>query len=345
MSFIYFIQEHLHLRVHHGGTGNADADSIWLRSGYVPIEFPHRENFSIGAKIRRGMYLYSMNSRIRKNDVVVFQFPLYAGMNKLLIRLLLRKKVRVVCFITDIDGLKDGDPVKLKKEIGFLRQFQNFIVHNAAMKSWLLEAVPGSRSATINFFDFLAPPFYGQRQLTGELVFAGNLPKSLFLEKLDELKHPLRLNIYGPGLTTGMRMQTSISYKGVIDPYLLPGKVEGSFGLVWDGDSIHGSGGVFGDYMHYITHHKVSLYILAGLPIICYSGAGAARLIEAFGIGLLIDNLEQVAERIGKVEADQYQQMRVNMKPLADLISTGKCLANAMEEMLTTMRLPDNREP
>jgi hypothetical protein len=344
MSLIYYIQEHLHLRVHHGGTGNADADAIWLRLGYLPLEFPDRENFSLIAKIRRSLYLLTMFRRIRKNDIMVFQFPLYAGMSKLLVRLLLRKKVTMVCFITDIDGLKDGDSEKLKREIRGLRQFRYFIVHNEVMKNWLTETIPGARSACISFFDFLASSFEGHRQPLKEIVFAGNLSKSLFLEKLDELKPQLRWNVYGPGFTSGMRSQHCISYKGVMDARSLPDQVEGSFGLVWDGDSIHGRGGNFGGYMIYITHHKVSLYILAGLPIICYRGAGSAGLIEHYGIGLLIEDLNQLSLVIDQVDEKQYQQMRTNMKPLATRISSGKCLSDAMQDILMAIQHPEIRK-
>ncbi len=341
MSSMYFIQEHLHLRVYHGGTGNADADRIWLQLGYLPLEFPGRESFSIGAKIRRVAYLFKQMLRIHKKDLVVFQFPLYAGMSKLLVQLLLRKKVRMVCFITDIDGLKDGDPLKLKREISFLRQFRYFVVHNPAMKSWLLQTAPGSKAACINFFDFLAVPFGQDRRPAREVVFAGNLSKSLFLEKIDALKAEVRWNVYGPGLTPMMQAQSSIDYKGVEEPYKLPAKAEGSFGLVWDGDSIHGAGGVFGDYMQYITHHKVSLYILAGLPVICYSKAGSAGLIKKFGIGLLLDDLSGLAALIDQVNTEEYHRMRENMQSLAARISNGKCLGDAMEEILHAIRKDD----
>ncbi len=338
MSLVYFIQEHLHLRVPHGGTGNADADRIWLQLGYLPVEFPGRESFSIGTKIRRFAFLLQQLRRIRKNDLVVFQFPLYAGVNKLLVQLLVRRKVSVICFITDIDGLKDGDPLKLKHEIRYLRQFRYFVVHNPAMKNWLLQTVPDADAVCINFFDFLAKPDHKDRKPSRKIVFAGNLPKSLFLEKIDALNGQVRWNVYGPGVTPMMQAQTSIDYKGVVDPYELPSNVEGSFGLVWDGDSIHGAGGIFGDYMQYITHHKVSLYILAGLPVICYSKAGSAELIKKYGIGLLIDDLSRLTALIDSVNDQEYTRMRENMRLLAGRISKGKCLGDAMKEIIAGIR-------
>jgi hypothetical protein len=334
MSLIYFIQEHLHRRVPHGGTGNADADRIWLNAGYVPVEFPDRENFSVAAKFRRAFYLYKMIRLIGKTDRLIFQYPLYAGMSKMLVRLLLSKQVKLICFITDIDGLKDGDEEKLKRDIAFFRHFSHFIVHNVAMKNWLDLQVTHSVSTMINFFDFFATPFAGNRKISNELVFAGNLSKSLFLERLDELQQPLRWNIYGQGITEKMRTQACIFYKGVIEPYLLPAKIEGSFGIVWDGDSIHGSGGVFGKYMQYISHHKISLYILAGLPIICYRHAGASEIILDYGIGLLVDDLAQVPQLIEKLDEAGYQQMRTNMQALAVRIAKGECLATATRQIL-----------
>ena len=343
MSLIYFIQEHLHLRVHHGGTGNADADRIWLQAGHLPVEFPGRENFSIGTKIRRLVYLLKQLRKIRNEDILVFQFPLYAGMNKLLVQLLIRKKVRMICFITDIDGLKDGDPLKLKREIRFFKQFRFFIVHNPVMKNWLLQFVPDAEAVCINFFDFLAIPCEKPRIPDAQIVFAGNLSKSLFLEKIDLLNSKVLWNVYGPGITPRMLAQTSIVYKGIVEPHEMPSLAEGAFGLVWDGDSVQGAGGVFGEYMQYITHHKVSLYVLAGLPVICYSKAGSAGLIEKYGLGLLIDDLNGLAALLARVSDEQYQQMRENMRRLADRISTGKCLGEAMEEICSKIRQPGAR--
>ena len=51
-------------------------------------------------------------------------------------------------------------------------------------------------------------------------------------------------------------------------PDELPSALEGSFGLVWDGDSSKTCSGVFGEYLRYNNSHKASLYLASGFPII-----------------------------------------------------------------------------
>ena len=129
----------------------------------------------------------------------------------------------------------------------------------------------------------------GDRALSRDIVFAGNLEKSVFLEKLGELASPgngLHFYLYGPGCTEKMRSQENATWMGIEKPYDLPAKLKGSFGLLWDGESIGEPGGSLGDYMRYISHHKLSLYILSGLPLIVPEIAGSATMVEKYKIGI-----------------------------------------------------------
>jgi len=332
----YFIQEHLERKVNHGGIGNADAEKIFLQLGCRPILFPAHFDFSFIGKVKRLIYLLVSLFSIPAGSVVFFQFPLYARMNTLLVNYLRKKANRhLVCFITDIDGLKDANSLLLEREIYLLKQFDYFIVHNHAMKEWLASQIKPKSVAEIEFFDFLAKPFSGNRKKLKQIVFAGNLSKSLFLEQLDQLQNSqdLLFNIYGPGVTTMMQAQKCASYKGSYEPYILPSLVEGSFGLVWDGNSITDNGGSIFDYMKYISHHKISLYILAGLPIIIYSEAGAAHLILKYKIGMLVKTLHDINEVMGQISERDYENMRTNMNILSGRISNGECLSDAVAKI------------
>ena len=331
----YFIQEHLHREVFHGGIGNIDAEKIFLKKGYTAIQFPCRDSFSLWAKLRRAIYLVKSYASVKADAVIVFQFPLYAGMHKLLIRLLKRwKKAPVICFITDIDGIKDGDPVKLEKEKKSLQGFSDFIVHNREMKKWLQQVVPGSRIQEIEFFDFLTTPVSVQRTKSNTIVFAGNLGKSSFLEKLDTLQAnapSLHFMLYGTGVSEKTTAAANVTYKGVHDPHHLASYLEGSFGLVWDGDGIEDCSGPLGEYMQYISHNKLSLYIVAGLPVITAKKAASAYLIEKYRIGVTVNSLVEIPAAINSIDEETYQTMINNTKALALKITQGECLGNALD--------------
>ena len=333
----FFIQEHMDGTVYHGSIGNTDVERVFLANGIEPISFPHHNSFSLWAKVARIAHLFKLFFQLRRGAIVFFQHPLYAGMNKLLLKLLrYQKKVTIVCFITDISGLKFGNDSLLKKEIKLFQAFRYFIVHNDAMQEWLRTHVPGHRAAQIRFFDFLTEPASIQRTNTLSVAFAGNLAKSSFLEKMDVVgsKCPsLSFNLYGPHVTVAMQGFPNVTYKGVVEPYSLPQVLEGSFGLIWDGDGIERPDGSMGHYMQYITHHKTSLYILSHMPLIVYEQAGSASLVKRYHIGFTIRDLFEIEEKLKQLPAEEYRQMCDNTRMLARQIASGGCLTNALQEI------------
>ncbi len=339
MAEKYFIQQYLGQHYQHGGAGLVDAERILLNEGYRPLVLPHQQSFSWLAKGSRLFSLFKIVLRVRKGADIVFLYPGYARLAQLLVRLLLRyrKDTRLICFLTDIDGIKDGDDGKLKKEISFFKRLKYFIVHNERMKQWLNENVGGVQSVETDFFDFLASPSVQPRTISPNIVFAGNLSKSQFLEQMGLIQQEqpdLHFDIYGPHQTLEMLAQPNLSWHGVDDPYGLPQKLKGSFGLLWDGTSIRGMDGSIGRYMKYISHHKLSLYILSGLPIIVPAASAGEYLVKKYKIGVAVNNISGIEEAINALSEDQYQQMRKNMQPLAKKISTGGCLKDALQKLL-----------
>src|ERR1700754_1739561 len=103
----YFIQQYSQQDYQHGGIGYVDAEKILLARGYTPVLFPHQDDFSFKAKFNRFLFLLKTVSRIKKGSTVVFLYPVYAAMNRMLVRRLSRKGIKLICFIADINGLKD----------------------------------------------------------------------------------------------------------------------------------------------------------------------------------------------------------------------------------------------
>ena len=321
----------------HGGVGPADAESILLSRGFKPILFPYHYSFSFKAKIARLFFLFKIFFSIKRNSVVFFLFPVYARMNMVLLKWLTRKNVQIVCYIADIEGIRDGNKMFLKKEVNFFKRFKYFIVHNGRMNEWLYKNVPGVyKAALIQFFDFPAEPFAGRRHLSFDVVYAGNLAKGLFLEKLQSLskrKTPLQFHLYGPGITEKM-LSKNVSWHGIEPPYHLPEKLIGSFGLIWDGTDIESLSGSMGNYIRYNSPHKLSLYILSKLPIIVAAAAATAPLIEEFKIGFTVDDLNEIEGKIRTISESDYLEMQMNMEPLAKKIREGGFLNGAIDEIV-----------
>ncbi len=306
-----------------------------MRKGFQPVLFPCLDGFSILAKLRRTWFLFKTVFSLPAGALFVIQFPVYPRLHQSLVRLLARRKqVNVICFIADIDGLKTADAQLLEREKTTYRSFQYFIVHNEAMEQWIRQVVPGCRVTQIGFFDFLTTPVVQERRPSADIVFAGNLAKSRFLWQLEQLQaSPLRFLLYGPYEATADRWPANTRYEGVYEPYRLPAQLAGSYGLVWDGDSIEQAGGPLGDYMAYISHHKLSLYLLAGLPIITARKAASAALVAQYGIGYAVDSLQEITALIAGIDDSTYQQLVANTRTLAQQISQGKRLGDALDRI------------
>jgi hypothetical protein len=338
---IYFISEHSNESVWHGGIGPVDIEKILTSNNAIPIRFPHHFDFSIKAKIARFRYLIRTSFAVERGSVVVFQHPLYARMDKLLIHILrLRKTVAIVCLIDDIDGLKDGDDKVLKTEMRSFRRYKYFIVHNPNMNAWLKSFHRAARSTFLQCFDFLTSNEGYHRTKTNTIVFAGNLAKSKFLELLHiwlSKNQTVFINLYGPGISDAMLVAKNVIHKGVHLPHSLPPMIEGSFGLIWDGDDIEQPAGSLGNYMHYINHHKLSLYIVCNLPLIVHENTGSAELIRKFNIGFTVKSLFEIEDKIHELSETEYEIMVRNTRELAKEITAGNCLQKALGEIVSVI--------
>ena len=335
---IYYISEHSNQELNHGGIGPADIETVLVRNGAIPIRFPFHFDFSLKAKVARFYYLIKMLFRIRSNSVVVFQHPLYARINILLLKLLqLRKSVTLVCLVADIDGLKDGNENLLQREKHFFKNYKYFILHNPAMGDWFKTFHPTAVCSFLTCFDFLTKETTQPRSKSNRIVFAGNLQKSRFLNNLDtwlEKNRSLQLNLYGPHISDEMLKDSRVEYKGLHQAYALPDLLEGSFGLIWDGEGIEQPDGSLGNYMRYISHHKLSLYIISHLPVILYEKAGSADMVKKFNIGLTVNSLFEIENKINELPEAEYNRMVRNTYDLAKEITSGNCFRKALESLL-----------
>jgi len=333
----YFIQEHLHKKnLQHGSIGNVDAEKLLVQKGYEPLVFPCMYDFSIKAKLKRFAYLLKTFLAIPSGAIVVIQFPLDATLHRILVNLLQWKKVHIICFITDLEGMPQGNAQLLQTELRLLRRYSFFLVHNAAMAEWLQKTVPNCTYAEIEFFDFLATPVSLHQQKNYQVLFAGNLQKSAFVDKLGKLQAScpaVQFMLYGPDYAPSSGKPLNVVYKGGYEAYALVHHLQGSFGLVWDGNSIDGCTGSYGEYLALNSPHKLSLYMLAGLPLIVPAMSAGAQLVKKYRIGYTIERLHDLQTLIDSIDEATYQQMIENMRPLAARIAAGKCLGDALAVM------------
>ena len=113
--------------------------------------------------------------------------------------------------------------------------------------------------------------------------------------------------------------------------------IRGSFGLVWNGNSIHECAGHFGQYLLYNNPHKTSLYLLCGLPIIIWDKAAIATVIKERRLGICISSLEELDVKLRDLSEEDYQLMVKNVAEIRDRIMSGGFLKSAMEKALASL--------
>lgn len=310
---------------HAGNKARADVDRIFRDRGYQIVEnFAETQFKSLGEKI---MYVANPKTWIKifktlqtRNQNLAIQFPTYSNaldrwtMNRV------RRQNRTLLLVHDVNALRD---LSETSSIDDLNSATIAIVHNSKMRSALENLGVKSRMIDLQLFDYLLAEIpKPERKKSNQIVFAGNLGKSKFLQ------HNINLDfqLYGIGWSSGY------NYRGSFPPDEIPFKLEGSFGLIWDGDSVETCEGSFGKYLRVNNPHKLSLYIAAKLPPITWSQAAIADFILEHEIGFTVDSLHQIPHVIENISDDRYLQFLKNLEDLQRKVARGFFTNKALDQ-------------
>ena len=335
-----------------------DVNKICESMGMKPINFPKFPNEY--SKLRKRLWLYTvvpMNwmkvlLRAKKDDVVFFQHPMYA--NRLItpmvngIRKL--KKCRFVALIHDLESLRKGiggvvgykqDREEYSDSV-MLGSFDKIICHNPSMRAYMLEhGFSEEKLITLEIFDYLCEDNGRKAELAQQpsIAVAGNLAptKSGYVYDMDV--SDICLNLYGIHFDpAAFQDKQNVSYKGAFHPDALPASLEGSFGLVWDGPVSSTCAGNTGEYLKYNNPHKTSLYLASNLPVIIWSQAALASLITENGLGIAVDSLDQIADAVGKLSAEDYQKMAENVHAMGEKLRGGYFFRTAAQQSINDLK-------
>lgn len=278
--------------------------------------------------------------QIKNNSIVATQYPI-TTVNYLFIYFIKFAHFRGIKFITiihDINALREqASQEDIQKELKILSAYHGIVVHNSIMEKWLVENGLRKKVKTIPliFFDYITPPqklaAAPDTPIVNEIAFAGHLAKSEFVYKLDNIKN-WKFHIYGGDFDLRKNSNINTIWKGEFSPDEVVHKLEGSFGLVWDGSEASDLQKCrFGNYMYYNNPFKFSLYLAAGLPVIAPENAAIAKAIEKYQIGFLINNLADLDEII--INDSQYAAMKKNVKAIQKDIIAGNFLHKAVTRL------------
>ena len=331
-----------------GNKARNDVEEIVVREGYSPLLLMVDDWYQMGtirAQRHKAKALSKAISKLKEGDQLLIQFPMlhHSFFTTHLVKRIQRKGVKVHFIIHDLEVLRyanlDTVPLKHKirvhlQESSLLKQADGLIAHNPVMKSVLVDkGISEKKIVSLGIFDYLIPNYQDKEDLSkeGAIIVAGNLAQ----EKagyLYELPARPAYNLYGVGFDESRKLSNA-TYFGSFLPDELPSALEGSFGLVWDGDSSKTCSGVFGEYLRYNNSHKASLYLASGFPIIVWGQSALANFVLEKECGISVESLLDLEEVLDNLSQEEYQDLVKNAKAVGQKIREGSYLLSALQAL------------
>lgn len=271
---------------------------------------------------------------IKEGDVVVIQDFYLKHMQYIATESLVRK-AKVVFLIHDIQCIRFNIQTK---EVEQLNNATLLLVHTEAMKNKLQELGITTPMKVLTLFDYYSKePMQTPNDILkrkNDIVFAGNLAKSVFLHELgnETVNSSIHFRLYGILGDMNISSHHSFVYNGVFKP-ANTANITGGWGLVWDGDSIDSCTGDLGQYLRYNASHKTSLYLACGIPLIVWEQSALADTVRKEKIGITVKNLHDIEKQIATVSDDDYATMIQNARSTGMRLRNGYYLEEALKDL------------
>lgn len=339
---------------HAGGKARKDINQLLQSEGAknidIPVKNEEREEANLFRKV--GYHFCSLRRWInqlkamKKGDTLYVQFPIadHFIFQGFVFEWLKRRGIKVVLMIHDLTLLREvfGDDVSLKEKIRLhleekaaLKKCSKMIVHNYRMKNYLSKMhIDQNKMIKLRIFDYLIPDWDEQRaskrvlDRTMPVMIAGNLNRS----KAGYVYHlPSECDFHLYGVNYNGPQNASKRYLGAFLPEELPYVMQGSFGLVWDGETSETCSGVYGKYLQINNPHKTSLYLASGIPVIIWEKAALADFIKKQKVGLTVKSLNDLNHIMETITEDEYREMLANARKLSEKLRSGYFTKHALD--------------
>lgn len=274
---------------------------------------------------------------LQKDDVLFLQYPV-------------KKYFSFLCHVAHLKGAKTVSQIHdlgsfrrkkltIQKEINRLSNSDYIIASNEKMKGWLEEHGLQKPVGALGLFDYRSeskcPEEVTEREQV-KVVYAGalSMKKNSFLIELSKTLSHWQLLVCGnkEGLQ-GLQNNPLITYQGFVPSEEFIKHIDADFGLVWDGDSLDGCSGEYGQYLKWNSPHKVSFYLRAGLPLIIWKEAAVAPIIEEAGAGITIRSLKELDGKLANLTPEQKKEMKKQAVNLAQKLNKGRFLQDSFRSL------------
>ena len=333
---------------HHTTAGfkaKSDVEQIMAEDGYINIGLTRSEHTSGIVHFCYNLVgIFKASLRLHRGDILFLQYPMRRYFTYIC-KVAHLHGAKVAVLIHDVGSFRHKKP-SVDKELRRLANADYIIATNSIMADQLRQAGLDKPMGSLEAWDYLTatdpiPSRVGDGNI--RIAYAGTMSRSknAFLWQWGKVIRNYVVDIYGLGFRMDEVESPEKFYDhGFVAPEDIIVGMTSDYGLVWDGHSIDNCEGDFGSYLALNTPHKVSLYLRARLPIIIWSGAAMAAFVKSKGIGITVDNLDEINQRIKEVTPEQYAAMRKNVDSIAADIAAGKYFREAALRAINHLEAP-----
>lgn len=271
--------------------------------------------------------------KLKKNDTLYMQR--YGYYMSLLASLSKVKGVELNYIVHDLTFLRFGNKKTSASEIKLLKKVDVIFAHTEKMVDALKGCGVNTMCKVMHLFDYYSDdammPIEDTLAMKQIVAFAGNLDKSAFLKDFvsrDGLGN-VQYRFYGIKKEFMFPENGCFEYAGIFSPSNT-GYIKAGWGLLWDGNSVETCAGAMGEYLKINSSHKLSLYLACGLPLIVWSGSSLAYWLNAKGVCVLIDSLDEIPSKISELAEEDFFNMTKNARMLGEELRRGEFLKNLL---------------
>jgi len=336
---MYYISRNYRSVFDAAGKAKTDFELVLDNLGYKNLGFKRSNIKSSWGTIISFFSISFALIKLPFRSLLITQYP-NSKFRSYIISIAKLKKCKIITIVHDVKTLKGQSA---KNELSKI-ETDVIIVHNEAMANWFSSQNISCKVIVLGIFDYLNNKTPTQNNQITEpapynIVYAGGLAhkKNSFLYKIDQEnnnKKEFAIKLYGKGFDSDkVTVKNSIlDYLGMFPSNEIAHKIEGHFGLVWDGESIEECSGPLGNYLKFNNPHKTSLYLSAGLPVLIWKEAALSSFIEKNNLGIAISSVGELNSTLKRLSTKDYQRIKTSVLAHQEKISSGHYYKKAIEE-------------
>ena len=298
--------------------GQHDVCKIAHDMGFHELSF-YAYNTAADSDIELSKRLDGIIAGLSHGDLVVFQSPSWLDFRfdkAFFEKLNNYYNIKKVIFVHDIQPLMfKGNYYLIDQIISMYNQADVLILPSVKMyQRLLLEGLNHNRIIFQEMWDQYSDFTPIRPQYKPVLQFAGDINKFKFTQNWN-----YDTDIYAYCQSDQENSNRHVHCLGWMSHYVLNDELakRGGFGIVWsDDDSVSA-------YLKTCISHKMSTYILAGIPMIVPAYLANSYIISNNRLGFVVNNLDEAIEMVEKTDNDTYNQLVQNVINFRPLISDG----------------------